>query len=302
MDKIVPPLKIWIYVASTVVLGFSIIFLYCYLKYPSRNVMSQAYIEGLRYAIGADKRLNSRKVTIIICGSSLSSVAFPNITLIEKKISDETKKVNILRISISGLNMEKAENSKSFDDIAESPPDYLFLEVNNLLINDMDKKSFSMLFALNRLMGDILYEIHKTLGTKPNNDFEKMDPLIAQSFLSGRFDSVIFKKALAKKHEVRKFSDNKVMNDAFIRLREKKTKIIFLNFPRSSKLESVFLDDNRKREFGYLLTIYKKLYNIDCWTYPHFLHDSQFIDGGHLNYKGSEIYLNWFCDKFNSVK
>ena len=93
------------------------------------------------------------------------------------------------------------------------------------------------------------------------------------------------------------FSQNKIANKAYHELVKKNTKIIFLEMPRAPKLESIYIDKNQKLKLKKLWATYNRIYGIECWQYPRRMNNSDFFDGGHLNYRGAEKYEEWFISK-----
>jgi hypothetical protein len=297
MDNFVPPLKLWLYVLVIVILGSSGFLVYAQLKYPQASMFSQGFSESLENAIVKNDAVGPNEKSLIIFGSSFARCALPYVPVIRAKVSAQNKKVNVLRISMSGLNMTGAEYSNFFNYITEFPPDYLFLESNNL---NIDHGAISSVDAVDLLYDDIFRSAKKLIGSELS-DFNERPP-VKSYFYSDKFNTSQFNAMISAKHSVRVFTDNKVANAAFAKLTKQKTKIIFLNFPMSPKSDPVYLNNDEKNKLRVLLALYEQNYGIECWNYPGFLDNSYFYDAGHVNYKGAKKYTEWFVSEFNKLK
>lgn len=299
MDKTGPPLKLWFYTISitvSILLGF--------MAYSLSNPERLGFKEvtnGLKEAIIKNNRESPMHTSIVLLGSSLTGCAFQNTSEIEKKTSkNNSRKRNVLRIAINGLNNKIIDKIRFFDYITQSPPNYLFIESNHLNIDDNNPKDRFKILKLS--LENMTFLLKNIIGA--NNHYEMITgkASIGSEFYKDNFDTTIYSKLLMKKRFVRTFLQNKTENKAFAELIEKNTKIIFLDMPRAPKLESVYLDNKQKVELNNLLEYYQKNYNIECWKYPNVMSNSDFSDGGHLNYKGAKKYSEWFVTKFNSLK
>jgi len=297
MDNYVPPLKLWLYVFVIVFVGLAGFWGYAQFKYPKPYMVSSAFSESLKNAIAKNDADNPNAKSLVIYGSSLARCALPFISQIRAKIAANGHKVSIIRISISSINMKEAEYSHFFDYITEFPPDYLFFESNNLNVNSDDELPVP---AADLLVDDLCRNVRKFLGLELP-DFDEPPPVTGH-FYQDKFNMQQFIATESIKRSVRAFSDNKVANDAFARLSKLKTKVIFLNFPLSPKSHPAYLNNDGKNKFEVLLASYAQHYGIECWSYPGPLDNSNFYDGGHLNYKGAKKYTEWFIETFNKLK
>jgi hypothetical protein len=298
MDNYVPPLKLWLYVLAPAVFVVGGFWGYAQLIYPQPYMVSRGFSESLKKAIVENNTVGPHEKSIIVFGSSLPRYDLPFISEIRDKISAQNIKVNILRISINRLNMEEAEHSNFFDYITKFPPDYLFFEVNNL---NIDNDTETPVLAVDLLVDDIVRYVRKRSKSE-EPDFNEVPPVKNHRFYWDGLNMELFGFIATSKHHVRAFSDNKIANASFAKLIKQKTKIIFLNFPVCTKLDSIFFNKDQKNKLQLLLDSYSRAYGIKCWNYPENMSISDFFDGVHLNYKGSKKYSEWFVSEFNKLK
>jgi hypothetical protein len=295
MNEKSPPLKIWIYsisIAVVVILIFMII--------PKDKKLQEfaGTQNALRTAIIKNNKPDSTATSIVFLGSSLSECAFNNSSSFEKKLSkNENHRARVLKVVIHSLNNKITSEIRFFDCITKSPPDYLFIESNNINIDeDTPREKFKFLASS---MENMISYLRSTMQIRKNYDFSPKAASSSSKFYKDNFDTIIYAKLLLKKRFVRSFLQNKIANEAYAELIKNNTKIIFLDLPRTSKFDSVWLDKNQKKEFNALMSTYNQKYGIECWKYPTSLNDSDFMDGAHLNYKGAKKYEEWFVNKFN---
>lgn len=304
MNEVVPPLKIWFYTFGMVVF---LLFGFLFYSYSPNSPYKKKFKKNqhlLEKVIIKNSKSNLSNVTIVFMGSSLTRCAFGNNIDIEKKFTKkENKKFTVLKITLDGLNNEIATEIKFFEYISKYPPAYLFIENNNLNIDTENKDS--LLSYLKKSLDNLINFIKNSLGNYKNNIRTivfNSNPPVGEPFYQNKFDTVIYSELLIKKRFVRSFSQNKIANKAYDALIQKKTKIIFLEMPRTPKLESIYIDRIQKIELNNLMKTYQQKFGIEYWKYPNAMSNSDFSDGGHLNYKGAKKYQEWFISKFDSIK
>jgi len=297
MNEPSPPLKVWFYTIGVIALlltlsSFFIKSTYLFEKSSEkvRNMTRKSFTEN--------KKDTNLITSIAFLGSSLSANALYNFRDTDKKLTVNPKvKTTILRLTINGLNNQVLEDFQIFDSLIESPPDYLFIEINHLLIDK--EENIGIVALLNSSVINILLLAKKTIGIAEEDKFSKLvNGTYKDSFFTDNFNSELYSQFLQTKRLVRTFSQNKDANDTYAELVKRKTKIIFLDMPRASKLEKVWLDANQKKELQTLLQTYNQTYGIPCWKYPYRMKDANFADGGHLNYKGAKKYQKWLSGQF----
>jgi hypothetical protein len=301
MNESSPPLKVWFYTIAVIALlltlsGVFIKSSYLFEKSSEkvRNMTRKSFTENKK-----DTTLNT---SIAFLGSSLTSHALYNFRDTDKKLRIYPKgKTNILRLTINSLNNQVLEDFQIFNSLIESPPDYLFIEINHLLVDK--EKNIGLLALLNSSVIKIHLLAKKTIGIIEEDKFSKfVNGKYKDSFFTETFNIELYSQILQIKRLVRAFSQNKEANGAYTELIKRKTKIIFLDMPRASKLEMVWLDASQKKELQTLLQTYDQTYGIPCWKYPYRMKDADFADGGHLNYKGAKKYQNWLSSQFKLLK
>lgn len=300
MTNNAPPLKLWFYVLFIVIVYVSVVLGYSYTEKGNPNTISTDYINKLKESIIINNTKHPEKKSVVIFGSSLTAHAFPDSSVVEKILFKKTKnEFTVLKIPIAALNMEKAENSKFFEYISEFPPDYLFLENNRLNIEDRNMEKLASVFhsSVNAI---ITY--FKSISELKKDSLSKKKSNLENDFYSDKFDRLNYNFMLSKKNRVRNFSENRIANQAFSKLAKHRTKIIFIVMPRPPKIKATFINKNQKKDLENLLETYKQKYNIALWRYPYEITNSDFYDGGHMNYKGAGKYFEWFASKFDSIQ
>jgi hypothetical protein len=300
MNKIGPPLKLWFYTIGIVVFILLSFMVYSYSPNSPYKQQFKKTQNRLKQAIIKNNTSSPLNNSIVFIGSSLTGCAFESNIELEKKITrKKNKEFHVLKITISGLNNEIAQEIRFFDYISKYPPTYLFIENNNLNIDS--ENNDDIFFHLKQSLENITSYTKNTIGVDTDINFNAKPPLESE-FYKDKFNNAIYSQLLIKKRFVRTFLQNKTANKAYAELIKKNTKIIFLDMPRASKLESVYLNKKQKMELNDLLESYQQIFGIEYWKYSYNMNDSDFSDGGHLNYKGAKKYSEWFITKFDSLK
>ncbi len=308
MDEDIPPLKVWAY-SAFMALGFLSLFLgYTYSPLGPYAKIFKAYNSNFENALIDNNTRDTSAISIVILGSSLTDRALLDAGEIEQAIAKQTnKRVNVLRVAIYDMNMDLAERINFFGYIIRYPPKYLFLENVGMNLDDVhgsmqipDPVDAALLYLRNKVRSVIGLVPHPNYYEKWYNFDSK--PFAESDFYTDNFDSVTFKSLQSKRRSVRKPSVNEIANEAYLALSKMNSKVIFLGMPQSDKLQANFLDESGNVEFDNVKEFYRQHYNIDSWEYPGFMDDSYFMDGIHLNHKGSKIYQSWFVSQFASMK
>jgi len=300
MNNSSPPLKVWFFSIGLILMLLSLSAIFITSSEKAEKTALEVKDLLKKSGIGPKTDANST-TSIIFLGSSLTRLALYNFEDTEKLFSlNPNSKTTILKLAIEGLSYEELKESKTLEYIIESPPDYLFVESNHINIDfkSDDGKLNLVSFHLNNLIL-IARKMFYGLGDKFNEIFgvTPEDP-----FFTGNFNKDDYAQILRLKRDVRRFSQNKEVNEAYAELIKRKTKIIFLDMPRASELDRVWLNSTQKKELQTLLQAYKQSYNIEYWKYSYSLKDSDFIDGGHLNSKGAKKYQKWLATQFKSFR
>lgn len=307
MDEDIPPLKVLAY-SAIMALGFLSLFLgYTYSPFGPYAKIFEAYSGNIQNALIEKNTRDTSAISIVILGSSLTDRALLDADELEQAIAEKTnKKVNVLRVAMYNMNMDLAERINFFGYIVRYPPKYLFLE--NVAMNLDDEYSMEISVPVDAALLYLRNKVRKVIGFVPHpNYYEKWynfdsKPFANSDFYSNNFDSVRFKSLLSKRRFVRKPSVNEIANEAYLALSKMNSKVIFLGMPQSDKLQANFLDESGNVEFGNVQEFYRQHYNIDSWDYPGQMDDSCFMDGIHLNLKGSKKYQSWFVSRFVLMK
>ena len=299
MNESSPPLKVWFYTFAVVaaLLSFSIFGLEknASKKKKSELVEMQAHIKKIW------KTNHKSQTTMLFLGSSLTGHALYNLADIKNRFNiNNQKKTKIFRLAIIGLDYQILEDLQIFDYIIESPPDYLFIESNHINVDKIG--SNEKLNLLNSCVNNLISFTKNSIGIVEYKSTKIFKDTPESPLHKDNFNSDIYSQLLQRKRLVRTFSQNKKANEAYAELIKRKTKIIFLDMPRAPKLEMVWLTANQKKELQTLLQTYHQKYGIAHWKYPYSMSNSDFTDGGHLNYKGAKKYQEWLAAQFKLLR
>lgn len=293
-----PPLKVWGYTFAvvTALLLFSIFGL----KNASEKDKSE--IAEMQAHINKTSKTNNKShTTILFLGSSLTGNALYNLIDIKNRFKiNNQNNIQVSRIAINSLDYQLLEDLHFFEYILKSPPDYLFIENNHINIDD--EATNGNLEIVNSAVNNLISFTKKTIGLQEKKSIPFFKDTQNSRLHQNIFDTIVYTQLLKKKRLVRTFSQNKKANDAYNALIKRKTKIVFLDLPRATKLEQIWLNTSQKKELQMLLDTYHKKYGIDYWKYPYSMSDTDFIDGGHLNYKGAKKYQDWLIDQFKLLR
>jgi hypothetical protein len=308
MAEEAPPLRVWLFpipVALILVLSF---LYYCHSSggpYARLVAMSNKSLENALIESTSD----TSALSIVILGSSLTEYALVDPRGLEDSIYKVTnKKAKVLRVAMNYMDMNVAKRIDFFDYISKYPPNYLFIE--NFSFN-LDRADTSAVISdqINVALLEIKNVIRTAMGLGPaENYYAKwytfdVKPFPWENYYTHKFDSITFKALLQSKGSlVRKVSQNGVANTVYDDLTKRNTKVVFLDMPLCNKFPHNFLDQQSTDELNKLLKFYKTQYRVDYWKYPYMMDNSCFVDGAHLNSKGSLQYQKWFVSEIASRK
>lgn len=314
MYRAVTPIKIWIYaivVSTFLVLVFSAYALNIF-KHPNR--VPTAYKKSLKETLHHYNKQDSSRTTVLFFGSSPSFFAIPNSKQLENDIELKTGlKLNLLKVNILWLNMDKLLNSEFLDYIKIYSPKILFIEINRLFVDDdWGRDSLTLLSMYesikkgrfpneyNEALAELLANSKFYLGVKQPIDIN-CNPTVHRSFFSDKFDTVAFRAIKEKSHFVRSFEQNQAFNEAIRHLNSKKVKVYFLELPKFSAFENTCLSPLERYKKKLLHAKYDSIFKVPTFLFNETLNDSDFFDGGHLNYRGAKKYNHWLVSLLDSI-
>ncbi len=314
MYRSVTPIKIWIYaivVSSFLVLVFSAYALHIF-KHPNR--VSNAYRKSLKETLQHLYNQDSSRTTVLFFGSSPSFFAIPNSKQLENDIELKTGlKLNLLKVNILWLNMDRLLNSEFLEYIKIYPPKILFIETNRLFVDDdWGRDSLTLLSMYesikkgrfpneyNEALEELLANSKFYLGVKQPIDIN-CNPTVHRSFFSDKFDTVAFRALKENRQLVRNFGQNQEFNEAIRHLNSKNVKVCFLELPKFSAYENTCLSPLERYKKKLLHAKYDSIFKVPTFVFNETLNDSDFFDGGHLNYKGAKKYNNWLVSLLDSI-
>lgn len=314
MHKLATPIKIWVYAILLSALLVLIFSAYAFKIFKHPNRIPTAFKKSLKETLHHFNKQDSSRTTVLFFGSSPSFFAIPNSKKLENDIELKTGlKLNLLKVNILWLNMDKFLNSEFLEYIKIYPPKILFIETNRLFIDDTWGRDSLTLISMyesikkggfpkeyNEALEELFGELKFFLGLRQPIDIN-CNPTIHRSFFSNRFDTIAFRAIQEKKQALRTFEQNNELNLAIQDLQNKNVKVYFLELPRFSGYESSFLNPTEKAIKEQLHAQYDSAFKIPTFRFNHTMNDSDFFDGGHLNYKGANKYNHWLVSLLDSI-
>lgn len=303
MPEEAPPLKVWVYSGSVIFFFLSLFLTLAYSGIGPYGKVIETSNRNLEKALSEISK-DTSAISIVFLGSSLTEDAIEDPKALEESISRLTNKpVNILRVAIYFLNIDLATRIDFFKYIVKHPPEYLFVE--NFAINlEEEDLSSNVPEEITATLFYFRNAIRSKLGMSTGDDYyvkwHSFDTSPTPDFYLDDFDSTTFKLLLNERTHVRQISQNAVANGAYEALQKKGTTVVFLDMPQTTDLPKNLLDEKGTVELNELLDQYKQQYNVEYWPFTGSICDSCYIDGIHLNYKGSPQYQEWFARELAS--
>ncbi|MGZ9677125.1 hypothetical protein [Flavobacterium sp. GNP001] len=298
MNETSPPLKVWLYTVSTILVLVLISVFGLQTEKKNKQIEYKNINTKVRKILKVNNSSNAARPSVVFLGSSLIGHALYNLNTIDEKFELKKTKASpkICSIAINALDNEKINKLKLFEELVNHPPDYLFIEINHILV-DGEETELTLKY-LKIAINNLFLFVKNTIGLAPEKtiNFFKIKP--ENALFHDQFNIEDYKQLLQKKRSVRLFNENKILNEACLDLQLKKTKIIFIDLPRAPQLEQIWLSSTQKKVWIEVLKKYQRSYKIDFWKYPNLLNNSDFVDGGHLNYKGAKKYQDWLITQF----
>jgi hypothetical protein len=122
-----------------------------------------------------------------------------------------------------------------------------------------------------------------------------------QTFFLNDFDTLSYRILCEKINHVRKFDDNVTLNQSLIDLTNKGVKTYFFQAPLYAKYEKIYLTKEQRLEWYKIKNTYQDSLAIPCFIPSIHLNDSDYFDGGHLNYKGARKFQPWLINLLDSL-
>ena len=307
MTEEAPPLRTWLFPVLTALIILISFLYYCYSDDgPYANVVALSN-RNLENALIENTR-DSSALSVVVLGSSLTEYALVDPRSLEDSISQATgKKANVLRVALNYMDTKVVKHIDFFGYINKYPPDYLFIETFSFNLDRADTSTripepinVALLHVRNFIRNAMGLPAHDNYYTKWYTFDVKPQP--HENFYTHGFDSMTYKALLQAKSFVRKVSQNNAVNSAYDALTKRNVKVILLDMPLCSKFPHNFLDQQSTTEFNEIMKYYKTYHHVDYWQYPYVMDDSCFVDGAHLNSKGSMQYQKWFVSEIASKK
>jgi hypothetical protein len=298
MNETSPPLKVWLYTVSTVF----VLLLISVFDLQTENKNKQKEYKNInskvRKILNQNNSSHAARPSVVFLGSSLTGHALYNLNSIDERFELNQKKASpiICSIAINALDNEKIAHLQLFESLIANPPDYLFMEINHVLVDDKQPNFY--LKTLNQATNNLVSFTRKMVGMADETQISFFKSTPKNPLFEDNFNTEIFQQLLQKERVVRTFKQNKLLNETCLTLQRKKTKIIFLDLPRAPLLEQNWLSHTQKKAWTEVLKKYQRTYKIKFWKYPYVLNNSEFTDGGHLNYKGAKKYQDWIITQF----
>jgi hypothetical protein len=298
MKRSETPMKIWV-VVLVVFIGIQSFFYFFEKRINTRSLelLNPITSEAINDLKKPDS-IPSKKVVII--GSSLVGLGVGNED--ETTISVKVKPNYLIKLTKiwKGRDpyVEFVEKDKLFKKLKKIHPNLICIQSELVAIDLYPKNNFNNIL---RNLTDYTYysklRIYYVLDQL--NIYKKTNTQIKPLNVDfvNNYDTINYEPKL---RAIKKIDDIKFAFNDLKDLQNAGIKVVILDLPRPKKVEEKIYTTTFNTNLKKLLDFYKKEFNMDYWKYsgkP--LYYKHFMDGGHMNKNGSEIYTNWLTEKIN---
>ena len=284
--KTAPPIKVWIWLGISYLTIQSII-LYFYFEKPS---ILQTSILSYKLSKIKSKFENDRNKTykVVVIGTSLTGCGI--------KYTNK-KNIKITKIWFSGDPFKSLiKNTQLIENLVLLKPDLICFqsEILTTNLNSRDNFILKKIKKISEINQQLIYDIKLKTNTIDSLKLGFKNPV----YIYNDLDTINHKLALKK---IKKKSDLKYFFNGLSMLKQANIKMSIIDIPRPKKINDVFFSQTYNNNLKELLARYKKELDIDYWNYTgKTMYYKHFIDGGHLNNTGSNIYTKWLSNKIES--
>ncbi len=298
MNKKSAPLKIWLILTLVFFITESVFYFsktsldikYGQIQRVYKKKQATLTVNYLKKNFNPDKKT----FKVVVIGSSLSALG---VNCNERLYFKEKfhKDIEIFKVFSYGYrdNLKfLTRELQFFDLLANLKPDMVIFE-NDLLAFDLINKETEFktydLPALNKFIFQTLRNI--LLYLKKTNDYtyEPCNPLEPEVIKPLHYK--------INPRRIKTFEEIAFLHPYLNILNKSGTKLIFLDLPRPKIVEKEIHSGEQEKEFQKLLAKYTKSFNISYWKYTRPLSFIYFIDHGHLNKQGRDIFSDWLIEK-----
>ena len=302
-----PPIKVWIWVGvSYLVIQSLILIFYLYNSKNKINDLNNKLNYQLSNIKSEFKNTNGENFRVIVIGSSLTGfgVKCTNILL---NSPTQNKKINLQLTKIwypRDPFKELIENTPLIEKLVLLKPDLIcfqteylttILHQNNSTINKEDnfllKKINIISYNNNKFVHDLRFK------KIPIDNVQY--GCIPMTYKNKNIDTLSHKPM---QKTVKKLSDLQYAFNGLLPLKNANIKMMIVHVPRPQKKDINVFSKTYSNNLQELLKVYKKELAIDYWSYTgNPMYYKHFVDGGHLNEEGSEIYTNWLIAQIETI-
>lgn len=295
MEPVTPPIRIWFLVILTGVLFLAAVQLFTMSPYGLESEVNELVRKHL-LTIRPEKQ---GETSVFILGSSVTRDGFGESTDLEKELSSAThKKIRLIFYGISSMSLKSIVSTGIMDYLTRNPPDYLFMESDLLYLQENQNNAWWYKYNLIYL---------KQILTRKIKDKSKVVILsyytgdgLSPDYYTRKSDTAQYKIYIKKHPRIINPDSNKAITRGFSKLYSEKTRIIFLDYPKSSRITSRNMAVSGA--YQHALQLFSQRYHTLNWKCPgNIAADSLFSDGAHLNSAGSRLYRDWFLKKAKTL-
>lgn len=290
------PLRFWIYTASFFIIIYLVFNIY-YEKNKSKiNKHQLNYFSNELNHISQKLKNSDNNYNVIIIGSSLIGHGIP--------CSENIYKYSKLNITLNKLwspgdpIKKKQLNHKTTNQLIKTKPDLVLiqteltaikLQYNERLVQHLFLQKITEFSSKINSMLDYFLIVPKDYTRCPKN-------LNVQS----KTDTLSY---TPKKRIIKNIDNLKNLSTIFNQLNAAGIKTVIVDIPRPISTEKEIYTASFNKELQKLLNIYKQEYEVEHWNFtgPD-MYYKHFIDDGHLNENGRDIYTEWLLNKIEKEK
>lgn len=293
--KTAPPIKVWIWLGISYLTIQSII-LFFYFEKPSivQTSILNYKLNNLKSDFENDR---DRTYQVVVIGTSLTGygVKHTNKQLHNSLLSK--KKIKITKIWFAGDPFKSLiKNTQLIEKLKLLKPDLICFqsEILTTNLNSRDNYILKKIKNISEINQQLIYDIKFKTNITDSLKLGFKNPV----YIYNNLDTINHKLALKK---IKKKSDLKYFFNGLSMLKKANIKMSIIDIPRPKKINDVFFSQTYNNNLKELLARYKKELDIDYWNYTgKTMYYKHFIDGGHLNNTGSNIYTKWLSNKIES--
>jgi hypothetical protein len=302
MKKTAPPIKVWIWVGLSYLVIQSLILIF-YLD-DSKNKINNELNYQLSNIKSEFKNTNGESFKVIVIGSSLTRYGVQCTNKLLNKSSQHKKTtIQLTKIWYRGDPFkELIENTQLIEKLVLLKPNLICFQKEFLTTILQHKDSSKGDFLVKKI--NIISDYNNKLVHDLRTIINPIDSIVQygctpMAYKNKNIDT-IHHKPMQK--TVKKLPDLEYAFNGLLPLKNANIKMMIVDIPRPQKKDINVFPETYNNNLQELLKVYKKELDIDYSNYTgNPMYYKHFVDGGHLNEEGSEIYTNWLLTQIETI-